>query len=413
MVTPSYTTKDLENLLKSVQGFRVEKDISQFRYVIYARKSNESEERQIRSLGDQIIECEELAKRKGLKLISEKPIKESSSAKEPDIRPKFRQMLDDFQQGSYEGIIAWHPDRLARNMKDAGEIIDLLDKDIIKDLQFVSFTFENNPAGKMLLGISFVLSKQYSDKLSEDVQRGIKRSIQEGRYLSKAKHGYYRDRNMMLRPDGKNFNILKSAWQMRLEGKTQTVIADFMNNVGYCRTEGYGVVKHKPFKMIKQELSEIFKDSYYCGVLVYGERKPPIIVDLTEIYDFVPMISVDEYLKVNRLSDITKALQSKIRGLKRGVKADLLRGKVICGYCNNPMSSGITIKQNKRGKTLYYFYRCDQGCKVKNRSGKEVQFHFKPRIILDFVYRFLEEHKFASREVYNHYLNEIKKVRIE
>src|SRR3989344_5108908 len=155
------------------------------------------------------------------------PIEEKQSAKEPDIRPKFRKMLDDIKQGKYDGIIAWHPDRLARNMKDAGEIIDLLDKQIIKDLQFVSFTFENDTAGKMLLGMSFVLSKQYSDKIRDDVKRGIRRSIEDGKYLSKAKHGYYRDRNMMLRPDGDNFTLLKNAWQMRLQGKTQEVIAKY------------------------------------------------------------------------------------------------------------------------------------------------------------------------------------------
>lgn len=121
-------------------------------------------------------------------------------------------MLEDIKKGKYEGIIAWHPDRLARNMKEAGEIIDLIDKQIIKELQFVSFTFENSTLqAKMLLGISFVLSKQYSDKLSDDVKRGMRRSTEEGKYLSKAKHGYYRDRNQILRPDGSNFVLLKDA----------------------------------------------------------------------------------------------------------------------------------------------------------------------------------------------------------
>lgn len=144
-------------------------------------------------------------------------------------------MIDGIKSGKYGSIVAWHPDRLARNMKDAGEIIDLIDKQIIKDLQFVSFTFENSTAGKMLLGISFVLSKQYSDKLSDDVKRGMRRSTEEGRYLSKAKHGYYRDINQMLQPDRNNFALLKNAWQLRLEGKTQEEIAEYVNKEGYHR----------------------------------------------------------------------------------------------------------------------------------------------------------------------------------
>ena len=169
------TPQDLTNLLKQLHGTEEVKDTSQYRYVIYARKSTESEERQIRSLGDQVVECQKLASDRNFGIV--KVIKEAESAKEPDIRPKFREMLEEIKKGKYDGIIAWHPDRLARNMKDAGEIIDLLDKKVIKDLQFVSFTFENSTSGKMLLGIAFVLSKQYSDQLSDNVKRGIRRSI--------------------------------------------------------------------------------------------------------------------------------------------------------------------------------------------------------------------------------------------
>lgn len=48
----SLTTQDLLFLLKNVQGGGEEKDVAQYRYIIYARKSTESKERQIRSLGD-------------------------------------------------------------------------------------------------------------------------------------------------------------------------------------------------------------------------------------------------------------------------------------------------------------------------------------------------------------------------
>lgn len=409
MNTIGYTPQDLHAILKSLRGEEDKKDITQYRYIIYARKSSEDEERQVRSLGDQVIECSKLAENKNLK-IAGTSIKESVSAKEPDIRPKFRQMLEDIKKGKYEGIIAWHPDRLARNMKDAGEIIDLLDKQIIKDLQFVSFTFENNTAGKMLLGISFVLSKQYSDKLSDDVRRGIRRSIEEGKYLSKAKHGYYKDRNQMLRPDGNNFTLMRNAWNMRLLNKTLDEIAQYLNRQGYYRAEGIGAITHKLFKMDKRELSEIFRDTFYTGVLVYGENTP---VNLNEIYDFTPVVTVDEFLQINQVSDIRKVIKAKFRGVKEGtVKADFLRGRIICGHCGRPMTSGVTPKRNKQGVTNYYYYRCDtHGCKISKSSGKLVKQNVRAKIVLDFVYKYLEENRFTHREVYRHYIQEMEKVR--
>ncbi len=406
----SLTTQDLLGLLKGIQGENEVKDITKYRYAIYARKSTESEERQVRSLGDQVIECEKLAENKGLQLLKRpySPIEEKQSAKEPDIRPKFRKMLEEIKKGKYDGIIAWHPDRLARNMKDAGEIIDLIDKQIIKDLQFVSFTFENSTAGKMLLGISFVLSKQYSDKLSDDVKRGMRRSAEEGKYLSKAKHGYYRDRNQLLRPDGKYYVLLKKAWQLRLEGKTQEEIAKYVNKEGYQRSEGLGEVKHKLFNMTNKLLSEIFRDTFYTGVLKYGDGEP---LDLTDIYDFVPMVSVEDYLKINRFSDIKKAFQMKQRGAKRNVKADFLRKIVYCGHCGNPMSTGVTVKYGKSGVTNYFNFRCDtKGCKIKLPSGNKVNQNVRAKVILDFVYQFLEQNKFGNKKAYEHYLQEMKVV---
>ena len=162
-------------------------------------------------------------------------------------------------------------------MKDAGEIIDLLDKQIIKDLHFVSFTFQNNTAGKMLLGIAFVLSKQYSDQLSDNVKRGIRRSIEEGKYLSRTKYGYYKDVNKFLRPDGDNFTLLKTGWKMRLDGLTQEVVMKYLNDSGFSRATDSTGDKHEVYKWGRSRISEMFKDPFYTGVLKYGDQ----FVDLT------------------------------------------------------------------------------------------------------------------------------------
>ena len=65
--------------------------------------------------------------------------------------------------------MAWHPDRLARNMQDGGLIFGLLDdKEALRDLKFVTHYFTNDASGKMLLGISFTLSNVlFSQPLTE------------------------------------------------------------------------------------------------------------------------------------------------------------------------------------------------------------------------------------------------------
>ena len=50
----------------------------------------------------------------------------------------------------------------------------MVDNETIKDFKFVTHVYSPDANGKMLLGMAFVLSKQYSDKLSQDVTRGVR-----------------------------------------------------------------------------------------------------------------------------------------------------------------------------------------------------------------------------------------------
>ena len=67
------------------------------------------------------------------------------------------------EKGVAQGILSWHPDRLARNSVDGGKIIYLLDTAVLKDLKFPSFWFEDTPQGKFMLNIAFGQSKYYVD----------------------------------------------------------------------------------------------------------------------------------------------------------------------------------------------------------------------------------------------------------
>jgi len=45
--------------------------------------------------------------------------------------------------------------------------VQFLDRKVLKDLKFVTYTFENNPQGKFMLAILLGQSKYYVDALSE------------------------------------------------------------------------------------------------------------------------------------------------------------------------------------------------------------------------------------------------------
>jgi site-specific DNA recombinase len=395
------TTEELVEHLNLIHGSKNTISTKDCCYVIYARKSEDDPKKQLRSLADQIIECQEFAEKNNLNVVEDGIIQEAVSAKHPDIRKEFRRMIDGLKipKPKYDSILAWHPDRLARNMKDAGEIIDLVDKGTIRDLKFVSFGFENSASGKMLLGITFVLSKHYSDSLSDNVSRGNERSILEGKYINKVRHGYYKDSSQYLRPDGENFNLIMSAFEMRLEGKTLEEIAEYLNSKGYTSLDKNG--GRFICKMTKQKVEKILKDPVYAGVLMYGKNES---VNLETLYDFQPMISVEKYMKINHILK-KEHLIRLYKSFRKGadVKSNLMKDMVICGHCGEELTEGITPKKNKV-PTNYFYYRCDnEDCPMKGKSTRA-------KVIINYICDYLEQKPFSSMKSYEHYQAEMKRV---
>ena len=141
------------------------------KYFIYARKSTEDDDHQIMSIEAQLFELHEYARRENLEILEE--FQESKSAKKPG-RELFGEMMTRIERGEANGILAWHPDRLARNSVDGGRVIYLVDTERISFLCFPTFWFEPTPQGKFMLQVAFGQSKYYSDNLVENITRGIR-----------------------------------------------------------------------------------------------------------------------------------------------------------------------------------------------------------------------------------------------
>jgi len=64
-------------------------------------------------------------------------------------------MIAEVEKGGTTGLLAWNPDRLARNSVDGGRIIYLVDTGKLTALKFPTFWFENTPQGKFVLKHGF------------------------------------------------------------------------------------------------------------------------------------------------------------------------------------------------------------------------------------------------------------------
>ena len=379
-------------------------DRSKLRYVLYVRKSSEDEDAQSHSIPAQINDCMRVAEREGLNIVD--VLREEKSAKIPHKREVFKQMLKDIEEGRYDGILCWHPDRLSRNMLESGMIIDLLDNAIIQDLRFFSHQFSNDANGKMLLGMLFVFSKQYSEGLSEKVTMGNKQNLRSGVGSGAPRWGYDRDEITGHYLPNEHFDLIQKGWLMRANGETIT------NVIKYWKT--HGVVRKTKLSRKNKSIREIypsqsgatkmFRHPFYYGILEQAGqevdlRKPPFN------QQHVSMVSEEVWDTVQALS------YSRSRMKPRASKKDIfypLRGLVFCGVCKSdtPMRTG----KNKSGGGGYSLtYRCDtKGCK---RTVKSV----RAKYVLEGLYETLDKLKFTDKEydTYSNKLAEMTEERID
>ena len=157
------------------------------KYIIYARKSTEDDDRQILSIEAQLAELQEYSAKEKFDIVAS--FCEAKTAKEPG-RMKFAEMLSLIENRKADGILSWHPDRLARNSVDGGKIIHMVDRGLIRSLKFPTFWFEPTPQGLFMLQIAFGQSKYYVDNLRENVTRGMRQKIRNGVWPVLAPLGY-------------------------------------------------------------------------------------------------------------------------------------------------------------------------------------------------------------------------------
>lgn len=360
-------------------------DYTKLKYALYVRKSTDDPQRQIRSIPDQISECKLLARRIGLHIAGD-PIIEKKSAKRPHQRPQFTQMLKDIRSGKYDGIIAWNPDRLARNMKEGGEIIDMVDDNSIQDMRFVTHHFSKDANGKMLLGMAFVLSKQYSDNLSQNVTRGVRKRLKEGK-TQIPKHGYINE-NGVYKPDEENFKLIQEALILRSEGQSIESIVKYINDKGYKRVTKSG----REIQLSINGFSNVCKDSFYCGVLIQASQS----VDLTKLYDFQPAISEETYFKIQQLS------RSKLSPIHTKYKKAFypLKGMIICSFCHTGYM--VVAPSKSRSGKRYLYFRCDNDlCTRKKKS-------IRAKIIFEYIYSLFEGGLNLTEKEYREYYDELK-----
>ncbi len=160
----------------------------ELKYCLYARKSTEGDEKQALSIDSQIKEMTQIAEREKLNIVEIR--RESHSAKESSQRPVFEEIVRDIDNGIFNAIITWAPDRLSRNAGDLGKLVDRIDQQKLISIKTFGQNFTNSPSDKFLLMILCSQAKLENDNKSINVKRGMRTRCEMGLWPAQPPTGY-------------------------------------------------------------------------------------------------------------------------------------------------------------------------------------------------------------------------------
>lgn len=323
------------------------------RYCLYARKSSEAEERQALSIDSQVNEMLVLAQRENLNIVD--MYRESHSAKDAGQRPIYNKLLLDIKEGKFDGILVWHPDRLARNAGDLGAIVDLLDQKKLVEIRTHSQKFTNNPNEKFLLMILGSQAKLENDNKSINVKRGLKTKCELGLWPSVAPTGYLNSKNkdqkgvVFIDPD--RAPIIKQIFQkVAYEGWSGRKIFKWLKDIKFVTRTG------KPLTL--SNIYVILNNHFYHGQFEYPKTSGRWFQG-----KHTPLISKDLF------DDVQKQLHLQIKAHDKNKEFSFTR-ILSCGACGSGVTAQEKYKNLRDGSVAkYIYYGCTRARDINCKEG--------------------------------------------
>jgi site-specific DNA recombinase len=338
------------------------------RYFIYARKSSESEDRQVESVSSQVDVLKKLAEDRNLDIVD--ILTEAKSAKAPG-RPVFNKMLERVGKGEADGIICWKTDRLFRNPVDFGTISWMLQNSIIKHIQCSDRSYypEDNV---LLMSVEQGMANQFIRDLSKNTQRGLKAKAERGWYPAQPPLGYLHNPNKRkgekeMMKDPARFEMTRKIFDWMLSGTY------LPSQVIGKATKELGLTNRFNRSVGRATIYQILRNPFYYGYYEYPKGSGNWIKGKHE-----PMITKVEYDRIQKLL-------AKNENPKPETKVFSFTGLIRCGECGAMITAEDKVKNQKNGNVHNYTYYSCTKRKKEDCSQKTVEVKKLEEQIVDYI----------------------------
>lgn len=300
--------------------------------VLYMRYSSDAQSEQ--SIEGQERICRDYCERNNLHIIGTYIDRATSAFKHIEKRVQFIKMIQDAEDGKFDGVVVYALDRFARTKTDHAIYQDKLRR---CGVTLFSATEYINGGNESII-VSSVLeafSEYYSVELSAKVRRGMNESANKCQVTGGTRTFGYRSENKKYIVDESEATWVKYIYEQYAGGTSIKAITDYLNASGVKTTTGRS--------WTKSSLQRILHNKKYIGTYVY---------DTVEIPNGMPRIISDD------LFDKVQVRSGEAKNKSGAYKATTnyrLSLKLYCKKCGALMfgDSGTS----KKG-TVYHYYTC-------------------------------------------------------
>jgi DNA invertase Pin-like site-specific DNA recombinase len=307
--------------------------------VIYARKSSESEDRQILSIDAQIRELKALALHHRLEIAE--VLTETKSAKAPG-RPVFDALMRRVAKGQIGAIFSWKMDRLSRNYPDSGNLMHALAEGQIQKIVTIDGVKTPDGNDRLMGTVELAFATKFIDDLRVNTKRGLREKLRQGWATGVPPTGYLNDMvAKTIISDTKRLPVVKRIFELALSGAMRPEAIRRKANDEW----GYRTVQRKRSggkPLSRSAMYHLLANPFYAGVIPSNGQLLP--------GGHEAIITWEEH---QRLQTILHR-----DGRQRPKRHEFaFTGLLTCGNCGG----GITAEEHiKRSGRRFVYYHCSR-----------------------------------------------------
>lgn len=301
----------------------------------------------------------EVANKDNRRVVKEFDIIES--AKASDKRDDFYEAVEYLKKHSkVKFVYIEKTDRLTRNLKDTVLAYDLVND---FDITFV-FTRDNfilnkqsNSHAKFQFDIKAVLAKNYIDNLSDEVKKGQRGMLEEGKWPGGASPTGYKKVEKLLVPDPPRDSFVKRAYELYASGSySLTSLKKHLDQEGFRTQNGKPLTKSNYFLVLTNPI--------YYGMMRWNNK----------LYQGIhePLIDKPLFDRVQEMLRRTKKGEIIPVYAKHNVT---YRGLLQCAECGCKITAEEKFKTNKGNGNVHrwVYYHCThfKPCEQKGCTREE------------------------------------------